>query len=250
MSSQTKSSKNPIYHTNGISNFIFSRENIQKLVTMFPLHRENKSKPQKVEEKSQIKVENIDNYILPKYSDKLFWCYMIFLYGLSDYEIVQNSNWERECTEKIKMVTILRKHKDILKKLKYRRSELEAELTNQGTISIKVIIALCVIYDINLVYIFKSKYFTHRCESTKTLLIEDRDNQAYLYIGDEYIKEIFNKTNGLWEIDDVAKPLKSIANYKVRELQKICSSLNISLTNERGKRRIKKELYKLISEKL
>ena len=100
-------SKNPIYHINDISNFMFTKDNIQNLLANFhDYKKEKKTKDIKTEEK--VHITKREDYILPKYDDKLFWCWMIFFYGMVEYEFTQNNNWQRESLEKIKMVEDIR----------------------------------------------------------------------------------------------------------------------------------------------
>ena len=70
--------KNPIYQTTDISNFMFTASNINKLILLI----QNPKKPEKkVKEKKDTKLvcKPLSTFLLPKYDDKLFWCWMILL---------------------------------------------------------------------------------------------------------------------------------------------------------------------------
>ena len=242
MKSNYHKAKNPIYQINDISNFMFTRENIEKLIIQSVNEKQNNKKESVNSDKiSQEKITQPD-FIIPKYDDKLFWCWMIFYYGISDYELTQNHNWQRESLEKIKIIEKIRKHKQILKELKIKKNKLEGELVTDSCISVDVIIVLCAIHNFNFVYIKNKFYYKYESKTpSKTLIIKD-DGDAKIYIGDnndEYLMKCIN----LWRIYDLKKPLKSLTVYKVRELQSICKILDLPTHDSNGKKKTKKVMY-------
>lgn len=236
--------KNPIYQPNDISNFMLTAENISKLINDMVIEPK---KVQSVQEKKSIhKKINHSDFITPKYNDKLFWAWMIFYYGMVEYEMTQNHNWQKESTEKIKMIENIRKHKHLLKEVKLKKNKLEAELTVESDISINVIIALCVIHNFNFIYIKNKTYYKFDSKSpTKTLIIQSINNDTQVYIGDDYDK-YESKVLNLWRVYDLNKPLKSLTVYKLKELQKICNILNLPINDSSGKKKTKKLLYNSI----
>lgn len=234
--------KNPIYQTNGILNFMFTKENIEKLTRGKDLSNQKpESMPKKSKnEKKPKKVSS--EFITPKYDDKLFWCWMIFFYGVSDYELTQNHNWQRETTEKIKIVENIRKNRQILKELKIKRNKLEGELVSDSNTSISTIIALCAIHNYNLVYIKNKYYYKYESKNpSKTLIINDTE-ESQIYIG-ENSSEYLMKCENLWRIYDLNKPLKSLTVYKLKELQSICKIFNLPTHDVNGKKKTKKVMY-------
>jgi len=235
-------SKNPIYQVNDISNFMFTKENIEKLAITPVTEKENKKKEStKSKKNSQERITQPD-FIMPKYDDKLFWCWMIFYYGIADYELTQNHNWQRESLEKIKIVENIRKHKQILKELKIKKNKLEEALVTDSCISVDAIIVLCAIHNFNFVYIKNKFYYKYESKTpSKTLIIKD-DGEAKIYIGDDSNKYLMKCMN-LWRIYDLKKPLKAITVYKVKDLQIICKILNLPTHNSNGKKKTKKVMY-------
>jgi|TARA_R110002074_G_scaffold197790_1_gene365251 hypothetical protein len=236
-------SKNPIYQTNDISNFMFTRENIEKLIIK-PINENLDNKKKSTKSEKIIPKKSIQSdFIIPKYNDKLFWCWMIFYYGIADYELTQNHNWQRESLEKIKIVETIRKYKQILKELKIKKNKLEEELVTDSSISVDAIIVLCAIHNFNFVYIKNKFYYKYESKNpSKTLIIKDDDGEAKIYIGDnsnEYLMKCMN----LWRIYNLKKPLKALTVYKLKELQTICKILNLPTHNSNGKKKTKKVMY-------
>ena len=199
---------NPIYQPNDLLDYMFTEENIQKLVTNIKTYqtpsREKKETIKKITSSSL----PLSDFILPKYDDKLFWCWIIFFYGISDYEFTQNQNWQRESVEKIKMVEDIRKHKPLLKPLKLKKRKLEEELTSLTEISLDIIIILCAIHNFNLIFIKGKMFYKYEDDKPKnTLIIKDRGDGAQIYIGDS-INQYETKCHNLWRIYDLKKTVK------------------------------------------
>tara|TARA_Y100000588_G_C14235536_1_gene917127 strand:+ start:1212 stop:1685 length:474 start_codon:yes stop_codon:yes gene_type:complete len=87
---------------------------------------------------------------IPEYSDTLFWCYYLILNSITDYKLVEN-DFLLEKSIKISLIQKVREHKDILKKMKFKRTEIEDELLNQRKISIKTFLLLCVLENKNII---------------------------------------------------------------------------------------------------
>ena len=83
----------------------------------------------------------------------------------------------------------------------------------------------------------------------KTLIIQDKENGAQIYIGDS-INSYEVKCNNLWRIYDLNKPLKSLTVYKLKELQHISNVLDLPIHNSNGKKKTKKVLYQQILSKI
>ncbi len=240
MKRHNRKTRNPIYQTNGISNFMFTKNNIEKLLINVDDKIKNDKKHQTA---TKPKRKSLDSdFIIPKYDDKLFWCWMIFYYGIADYELTQNHNWQRESLEKIKIVESIRKHKQILKELKIKRNKLEGELVADSNISINAIIVLCAIHNFNLIYIKNKYYYKYESKKpTRTLIIKD-DEGSQIYMGDN-TEEYLMKCQKLWRIYDLQKPLKTLTTYKLKELQKICKILDLPTHDTNGKKKTKKVMY-------
>jgi hypothetical protein len=104
-------------------------------------------------------LEEKTNKFIPKEKDKLFWCFYIFLYGFEKYELAKVSLFKTEKDFKIASIEKLRLMKDKLKQFKIKINEIEDEYINKQIISIKGLYVLCLLYDINLIYIKDRTYY-------------------------------------------------------------------------------------------
>ena len=91
---------------------------------------------QKKSKKEIKQIKKKDLIFIPKFSDTLFWCYYILTNSIEDYEMI-TSDFKEEKMVKISLIQTIRENKEILKKLKIKRTEVEDELLNQKFISVK-----------------------------------------------------------------------------------------------------------------
>ena len=199
-------------------------------------------KPNKIFEKN-IK-ERITTFS-PKQKDSLFWCFYILKYGEQNYEMLENINIVLEKRLKIEYVEKIRKEKQIVKSHKFATlTHLENQLANEEKIDLPTFFTLCVLENINVLYICKKTYFELLMNDDKIHIIHRLDNYSkYGYEGIEQSKiELYRST--LFKVDDVEKPIKSISSYKVSELVEFCSKLGIEIcVKDTNKNKSKKDLY-------
>jgi hypothetical protein len=187
----------------------------------------------------------------PFQKDKLFWCFFILLKGYEEYEINHSNAFSLEKKIKIETVEKLKSIKDKLKELKLKRTELEDNLVNQPTISIKGLYALCLVHNISITYIYGRKY----CEintntSIKGIIIQNSKKEDSLRWNDETDDEFLtNIKENYWFIENVQKPLNAPSAYALKDLQDIAQKLQIDLdiqVNEKTKLKTKTKLYEEI----
>lgn len=190
-------------------------------------------------------------YASIKEKDTLFWCYYIIKYGYEDYEMV-TQQFSIEKNLKIECISQIRKDKELLKKYKLKRSEIESELLNDEILSLKGFLALCIYNKINFLLIDNRKYYelivNDEIEQDKIScnIIKCERGKYTVDITDE--KEIMeNKLttyrNNYYKIENLTKPIKSFSTYSLPDMIDICSNLKISVTGPDGKKLKKKELY-------
>jgi hypothetical protein len=216
-----------------------------------PKIKENyKNNYNKLEKNS--KTNNIDsnnNIFSPGEKDKLFWCFYSLQSGMENYELNKSASFKTEKDFKFKTAEKIKDYKDILKPLKLRVNEIQDELINQPCITIKGLVSLCYIYNINVIYIKNKTYYEILTNSTSivNIIVENKVNDinktyTYLNVTDEMIKSY---KNNYWKIDNFNSPIKAISGYTLNELQDICKRLSISIEKD-NKKLTKKELYENI----
>ena len=233
---------------NSCSKYEFNNENLKK-----KLYREN-FKPKSIAKKkiNEIqKVEKDKNIFIPEEEDTLFWCYIIYRYGYSEYELKREKKYESITNMKINLVYTVRENKDLLKKLKLKKTKVEENLTNDKKINLDTFLFLIAVNKINVLYMNKHTYYeeSYSDEEKRCIINYDKDNDKYgLYdLSQEKIEDL--KKNRL-QILNISKPIKALSSYKVLELKEICKTLNIDIMKTESKCKTKKEMYQLIQEKI
>jgi len=188
----------------------------------------------------------------PFQKDKLFWCFFIILKGHEEYEINHSNSFSLEKKIKIETVEKLKSIKEKLKELKLKRTELEDNLVNSNTISIKGLGALCLVHNISITYIYGRKYYEINKEAEnepgnkKGIIMENSLRWNDIENDDDFMT---NVRANYWLIENIQKPLKAPSAYTLKELQDICQKLQISLeinVNEKTKLKNKSKLYEEI----
>ena len=232
---------------NSCKKYEFNNENLKN-----KLYRENiiqvKEKKKKVIEK--IKKEEKDIFI-PDEEDSLFWCYIIYKYGYSEYELKREKKYESITSMKIDLVYTVRENKDLLKKLKLRKSKVEENLTNDKRINLDTFLFLIAVNEMNLIYINGQTYYEELYSDEEKICIikyeKEQDKYGLYDVSKEKLEEL-KKTR--LHILNISKPIKSLSSYRVLELKEICKTLNIDIMKTETKCKTKKELYQLIQEKI
>tara|TARA_B100000989_G_scaffold225342_2_gene172611 strand:- start:1277 stop:2014 length:738 start_codon:yes stop_codon:yes gene_type:complete len=232
---------------NSCKKYEFNNENLKN-----KLYRENiiqvKEKKKKVIEK--IKKEEKDIFI-PDEEDSLFWCYIVYKYGYSEYELKREKKYESITSMKIDLVYTVRENKDLLKKLKLRKSKVEENLTNDKRINLDTFLFLIAVNEMNLIYINGQTYYEELYSDEEKICIikyeKEQDKYGLYDVSKEKLEEL-KKTR--LHILNISKPIKSLSSYRVLELKEICKTLNIDIMKTETKCKTKKELYQLIQEKI
>jgi hypothetical protein len=230
---------------NNLEQYMFSAKNMTKY---FPNEVKTAVAESKKTKKTPSKPEEV--CYVPHHKDKLFWSFYILLHGFDKYEFIKNDNFKIEKMFKIATVEKLRNMKETLKDAKLRRSEVEDELVNQQKITMKGLHALCLVYGVSVTYIFGRKYCEFLCGNTAhgVILCSDKGDDGIKYELDE--AHMTNIRNNYWKIEDPTSPIKAFSHYALKELQEICSRLEIDMSDDNGKKKSKKNLYEDILNKL
>lgn len=249
MTLSTHNSKNYNHVFNQLQDYMLTNEFIYKFSNKY---EDNKVDKQNKNNKKQIiKSEQIvrNNQFSPIEKDKLFWCFYVLHSGMDIYELNKSAAFKTEKEFKYKTAEKIKDFKDTFKPLKMRINELQDEFINQPCISIKGLVCLCYIYNINVLYIRNKTYYEILTNSKENInvIVENKVNDITnihvpLNITDEIIKSY---KNDYWKIDNLNSPIKAISAYTLSELQDICKRLSIQTENDK-KKMTKKELYENI----
>jgi hypothetical protein len=206
-----------------------------------PKQTEQLIKPKQTEQ--LIKPKQTDqNIVLKNQQDPLFWCFYILLYGEQEYEMKNSFQTEKEF--KINSIEKLRTIKPQLKALKLKINDTENELLNSKKITIKGLVALCLLYKKNLFYVWNRKYYEMINDANQPINVIHCVNNDYLYDVDDDKLEFYREN--YWNVQNVDKPIKGMTGYSKEELLEIAEKLDI----QDMKKKTKKEIYEKILEKV
>lgn len=195
----------------------------------------------------------------PIQRDKLFWCFYIILNGYEEYEMNHSNSFSVEKRIKIETVEKLKSIKEKLKELKLKRTELEDELVNKPTITVKGLCALCLANDVSITYVYGRKYseIGQKSLAKQGIIVQNERKEASLKWTSN---ELNNHSDFLtqiradyWFIENIQKPLKAPSAYTLTELQDICTKLKIATqinVNDKLKTKTKTKLYEEITQSL
>jgi len=208
-------------------------------------------KSQKKQTKKTVKVKIQNDIFYPYQKDEMFWCFLISLKGIDFYKFSNEHTFIYEKEFKIDSVEKLREKKDILKQHKIKLNQIEDELVNKPKISLFTLHALCIVYNISILYVWGKKYCDFNYgDKSETIVITDDSQQKIGIKHDAKAEEIKNILNNYWYIDNPLKPLRAVSAYSSKELQVICEKLEIPIIESNGKKMNKKTLYENIMQKL
>jgi len=173
--------------------------------------------------------------------DTLFWSFFTILKGDQEYEL--DHSFKREKEFKIESIEKLRTIKTELKAYKLRLNDIESELLHEKKITTKSLVALCLLYKINIMYVCNRTYFEIINDIDKKMNIiinENRENKILEDLNDEKVN--YYREKYLY-IDNISKPLKSITSYTRDELINMVEKLDIK---DISSKKTKKEMYEKI----
>jgi len=232
---------------NSCKKYEFNNENIKNILYVKEIVKKQIKKKKVIEKKKAIKKD----LFIPEEEDTLFWCYVIYKYGYSEYELKRQQKYTSQSDLKINLVYTVRENKELLKKYKLRKTKLEENLVNDKKISLDLFMFLIRVNKLNLVYFDENIYFEefHNDESNKCVIkyIKEEDRFGLMDISNDKIEEL-KKTK--LQVLNLSKPLKSLSSYKVLELKEICDILKINKMKTSTKCKTKKDMYQLIQEKI
>lgn len=238
------------YNLSELQHYMFTKNHIMNLCFEY---NEKKEKRNNTLQINFVKNNKKNDFFIPKEKDSLFWCYFIIVNGIQNYELLFSNTYKEERQQKINFIEKLRNYKDILKKYKFKRTEIETDIAYSTTISIKTFLAMCAIENKNICVLKGRCLYTLIVnESSNIDIITMDDNRFGCFLLEEKEKtSLFNEyTAKYWMIDNIAKPLAGQSSYKLHQLLEIADKLRIPIVNENGKKLKKIELYNLIKQKI
>ena len=186
------------------------------------------------------------NLFLPNVTtDTLFWCFYVMKHDVHAYEMLSHKNIVGEKKIKIEYVELMRQNKTILKTYKFSTlTNMENVLANEHKLDIPTFFSLCVLENLNVVFIKNKTYFELLMNDTEDVFVLHYLNNNKYGVELSSLNAITKMKEPLIKLDNVQKPLKSISAYKVEDLTSMCNKLGLPIINdETTKSKNKKDLY-------
>jgi hypothetical protein len=196
-----------------------------------------------------------------KLTDTFFWCFYKLHFKLTDNDLEYINIFTTEKEFKISIIDKIHASKELLKKHKIQKNFITTEITNDKKITLYTFKALCILYNIDIVVIKDNNTyacFTDNNLENNTETIDNLDtyqaikleynnkssvSKNFKIVMDIVEQDVQYAVNNYYYVNNLEKPLKSISSYKLPEIIEISEKLNITLTNDQGKKKTKIELY-------
>ena len=190
---------------------------------------------------------------LPKEHDTLFWCFYMMVNGIEGYQQLPSRNIVVEKQLKIAYIDKFRENKTLIKTHRLAPlSHVENLLLNERCIDMKTFQALCVLDGISCIFTFGKCYHEINIDASADedsanihTIVSDNavnENKKYSYKSTTTMKDVHLVRNTLFHVDNLSKPIKAMASYKVDELVDMCNRLHIEVEPKLKK----KELYERV----
>ena len=175
------------------------------------------------------------------------------MHGVCDYEM-NNQPFLTEKHEKIKSIELLRTKKSLLKQHKIKPlTEIENDLANNPTISVKTFFAIAIINGFNVMYVHNNVYYEFIADddNEKIHIIHQFDNfktgkyinSRFAYEQEPTVEKINKYRSEYYKMISIDKPVNTIVSYKISELLELSEKLNVVFANTTNKKLTKKEIY-------
>jgi len=207
--------------------------------------------------------------------DALFWYFYIMKYGYEKYEFGKHKkdveyDEKYKTIERIKDVSKQEPYKSMLRKSKLKAATIMNDIASNESMTLSSFIGMCIIHDIPLVLTTSSSYYISYLEDSYedkddddvveqlsvfvvdilgTLRIQDEEEMKYKQPKSRmyYEKQSLSKIQENHILGkNVYKPLNSITNYKVNELEEMADILDIEIKPKMKKKEIFHEIEKQI----
>jgi hypothetical protein len=186
-------------------------------------------------------------YFIPKQKDTLFWCFYIMKNGIDKYEELNETGISVVTEKQLKIgyVEKLRKEKQLIKIYKFSsNTHIENQLVNENKIDIATFLTLCVLENLNIVYLKKKTYYELLMNDSIDIHVVNFNEYGKFGYKLSLNNDVDNIRTTLFKIDNIEKPVKALSAYKLSELVEYCNKLDISVINEKtSKKKNKNELY-------
>ena len=194
-----------------------------------------------------LKLNEVNDLILIKEKNILFWIFFISKYSYSEYLDLERKKYVSQEKEKYKNVDRFNEDASIFKVHKLKKMNTINNLLYEE-VDIHTFKALCIYNSISVIVSYEYMYIDLNYGSSYTYIFVKEGDYYYM---NPYTKELDLKIkNEKIQITNFCKKLNSMSYYKVSELQDIAKKINIDIYESTNKKKKKIVLYDEIKLKL
>jgi hypothetical protein len=175
-------------------------------------------------------------------TDTLFWCYYEMKNGVGSYDLIEKKTIVTEKQMKISLVERLREA-TLLHKFAIL-SHVESKLTNDKAIDIPTFLTLCVLDELNIVFINKRTYYELILNSDRPIHYVCKLDYKY---GMDFSVNLDEIRKTFYKVDNIDKPIKAVSAYKLDQLFDMYQKISGGDDSVKKK---KDDLYEAIMKKL
>ncbi len=183
----------------------------------------------------------------PKYDkneDFLFWIFFIFVKGEMEFEYIKKQKYT--ISKEFKIDASMKVKNQKFNNRKLVKSKILNNLTHEKNISLMTLAALCVIYDLNILYCVNSvKHYKLYQDYVDEINILINNNGNIDFIKNASKEDIEKYTQNTIEMETFEDKLKSVSSYKLSDLLVLSDILKINSKNK-TKQTLYDEIQKIL----
>jgi hypothetical protein len=195
------------------------------------------------------------NIFYPQKENSLFWCMFIHVYDHDEFQLIGNRYQNRELEEKHKMIQFIKENPQRIKGCNHKVTNIMIQDLMAGLLSHRISpLHDCIVYSMfynKTIYVVKKSMYICYCNKEldatldpveNTIIIYCKNSKEYGIEMDVTVEKIQDILSNYIQIFNTDRPLKSMSEYKMPDLERMAILLGISM----GK---KKDTYDSILEK-
>ena len=200
-----------------LENYMFTDDKLRSFSPLTKEREKEKSLIGKTKEKEHTTQAEQEKTLVKKRvfndTDTLFWCYYEMKNGVGSYDLIEKKTIVTEKQMKIALVERLREA-TLLHKFA-ALTHVESKLANDRAIDINTFLTLCVLDELNVVFINKRTYYELILNSGQPIHYVCKMDYKY---GMDFSSNLADIQNTFYKMESIDKPIRAITAYKLDEL--------------------------------
>lgn len=193
-----------------LENYMFTDDKVKSFSPLTKEREKEKSLIDKSKEKPT--TEQVKKRVFND-TDTLFWCYYEMKNGVGSYDLIEKKTIVTEKHMKIALIEKLREA-TLLHKFA-ALTHVESRLANDRAIDVPTFLTLCVLDELNIVFINKRTYYELILNSDRPIHYVCKLDYKY---GMDFSMNLEEIRATFYKMESIDKPIKAVSAYKLDEL--------------------------------